>query len=241
MWRHGTTCLCQRCQRPGVAVFGTVVAATQTWRAAGQVSEARDRQRHPLLLRTGCSWRMLPHDLPPWRTAFHYFRTWRRDGTWQRAHDTLHVMLRQAQGRQATPSAAIIDSQSVKTAEKGAQRVRRGQEGERAKTPHRSGYPGIAAGGGGASGRHSGSRRRPASTTTAGGSMPPATGDLGRRSLRRQTGGVGPGDRRLEPGISAPSRWTEDLSSIAQALGGGTDLRLAEPATAAEQRLRGIV
>ncbi len=71
------------------------------------------------LLRTGCSWRMLPHDLPPWRTALHYFRTWRRDGTWQRAHDTLHVMLRQAQGRQATPSAAIIDSQSVKTAEKG--------------------------------------------------------------------------------------------------------------------------
>ncbi len=51
---------------------------------------------------------------------------------------------------------------------------------------------------------------------------------------------MGPGDRRLEPGIGAPSRWAEDLSSIAQALGGGTDLRLAEPATAAEQRLRGI-
>ena len=45
--------------------------------------------------------------------------TWRRDGTWQRAHDTLHAELRQAQGRQASPSAAIIDSQSVKTTEKG--------------------------------------------------------------------------------------------------------------------------
>ena len=71
------------------------------------------------VLRTGCSWRMLPHDLPPWRTAFHYFRTWRRDGTWQRAHDTLRSLTRQSEGRRASPSAAIIDSQSVKTAEKG--------------------------------------------------------------------------------------------------------------------------
>jgi putative transposase len=65
------------------------------------------------VLRTGCAWRMLPHDLPPWRIAFHYFRTWRRDGTWQRANDTLHSSLRQAQGCLASPSAAIIDSQSV--------------------------------------------------------------------------------------------------------------------------------
>ena len=75
------------------------------------------------VLRTGCSWRMLPHDLPPWRTAFHYCRTWRRDGTWQRAHDTLRSLTRQSAGRRATSSAAIIDSQSVKTAEKGGQGV----------------------------------------------------------------------------------------------------------------------
>ena len=75
------------------------------------------------VLRTGCSWRMLPHDLPPWRTAFHYFRTWRRDGTWQRAHDALRSRTRQFEGRKASPSAAIIDSQSVKTAEKGGQGV----------------------------------------------------------------------------------------------------------------------
>ncbi len=62
---------------------------------------------------------MLPHDLPPWRIVFHYFRTWRGDGTWQRAHDALHATLRQAQGRETSPSAAIIDSQSVKTTEKG--------------------------------------------------------------------------------------------------------------------------
>ena len=75
------------------------------------------------VLRTGCSWRMLPHDLPPWRIVFHYFRTWRRDGSWQRAHDTLHAMLRQTQGRETSPSAAIIDSQSVKTTEKGGLEV----------------------------------------------------------------------------------------------------------------------
>ena len=71
------------------------------------------------VLRAGCAWRMLPHDLPPWRTAFHYFRTWRRDGTWQRAHDALRERTRQSQGRPASPSAAVIDSQSVKTTEKG--------------------------------------------------------------------------------------------------------------------------
>ena len=75
------------------------------------------------VLRTGCPWRMLPHDLPPRRTAFHYFRTWRRDGTWQRAHDTLRSLTRQSEGRRASSSAAIIDSQSVKTAEKGGQGV----------------------------------------------------------------------------------------------------------------------
>ena len=71
------------------------------------------------VLRTGCAWRMLPHDLPPWRTTFHYFRTWRRDGTLKRIHGSLRDRLRRAEGRAASPSGAIIDSQSVKTTEKG--------------------------------------------------------------------------------------------------------------------------
>lgn len=71
------------------------------------------------VLRTGCAWRMLPHDLPPWRITFHYFRTWRRDGTWERVHSALRDQVRVSQGRDASPSAAIIDSQSVKTTEKG--------------------------------------------------------------------------------------------------------------------------
>ena len=69
---------------------------------------------------TGCSWRMLPHDLPPWRIVFHYFSTWRRDGAWQRVHD-VHAELRQASPGQS--QRAIIDSQSVKTTEKGGPEV----------------------------------------------------------------------------------------------------------------------
>ena len=71
------------------------------------------------VLRTGCAWRMLPHDLPPWRITFHYFRTWRGDGTMERIHEALRDRLRLAGGRAASPSGAIIDSQSVKTTEKG--------------------------------------------------------------------------------------------------------------------------
>lgn len=71
------------------------------------------------LVRAGCSWRMLPHDFGPWPTVYDYFRRYRRDGTWQRIHDRLHVQVRLEAGREASPSAAIIDSQSVKTAEKG--------------------------------------------------------------------------------------------------------------------------
>jgi putative transposase len=71
------------------------------------------------VLRTGCSWDMMPHDLPPWRTCNHYFSRWRREGTWQSVHDALRERLRTKMGRQASPSAAILDSQSVKTAEKG--------------------------------------------------------------------------------------------------------------------------
>ena len=62
---------------------------------------------------------MLPHDFGPWSTIYDYFRKYRRDGTWKRIHDVLHIQVRLEAGRQASPSAAIIDSQSVKTAEKG--------------------------------------------------------------------------------------------------------------------------
>lgn len=71
------------------------------------------------VLRSGCAWRLVPHDLPKWGTCYHYFRIWKKDGLWQRIHDKLRGDVREAAGRKREPSAAVIDSQSVKTTEKG--------------------------------------------------------------------------------------------------------------------------
>ena len=71
------------------------------------------------VLRTGCAWRLLPHDLPPWQLVYHYFWVWRGDGIWQEIYDALLPRVRRSLGRQSGPSAAVVDSQSVKTTEKG--------------------------------------------------------------------------------------------------------------------------
>jgi len=71
------------------------------------------------LTRTGCAWRYLPRDYPPWKTVYGYFRQWRINGLWERIHDALRAAVRQAEGRHRQPSAAILDSQSVKTTDRG--------------------------------------------------------------------------------------------------------------------------
>jgi putative transposase len=81
-------------------------------------------RKHPLreilnaifyVIRTGCQWRLLPHEFPAWKTTYHYFRLWRKAGIWEPMHHTLREQLRVVEGRNAQPSAGIIDSQSVKT------------------------------------------------------------------------------------------------------------------------------
>jgi putative transposase len=71
------------------------------------------------MLKNGCTWRALPHDLPPWQTVYTYFRKLERDGVWQRMNAVLREDVRVQAGRNPQPSAAIIDSQSVKTTQKG--------------------------------------------------------------------------------------------------------------------------
>ena len=89
------------------------------------VPKAPGRPRvHPLreilnaifyIVRSGCAWRLLPHDFPPWKTVHHYFRIWRLDGVWERLNTALRQRLRVRLGRNPHPSAGMVDSQSAKT------------------------------------------------------------------------------------------------------------------------------
>ena len=70
------------------------------------------------LLRTGCSWEMLPHDFPPYSTVYYYFRRWQRQGRGEQMNQVLREQVRMKQGKSHQATAAIVDSQSVKTTEK---------------------------------------------------------------------------------------------------------------------------
>lgn len=72
------------------------------------------------LLRTGCQWRMLPADFPPWGTVWWYFRRWKNEGNWVKLHRALHRAAREKAGRRPDPTVVIMDAQSVKTTERGA-------------------------------------------------------------------------------------------------------------------------
>jgi transposase len=71
------------------------------------------------VLRTGCAWRLVPHDLAPWDAAYRWFAAWSADGTWRRVHEALRDRVREADDRDRQPTAAVLDSQSAKSAEGG--------------------------------------------------------------------------------------------------------------------------
>ena len=71
------------------------------------------------LLKSGCTWRLLPNDFPHWRTVYDYFAKWKKNGTWKRIHDVVKDEVRLKYKKKKQPTAGIIDSQSVKTAKKG--------------------------------------------------------------------------------------------------------------------------
>ena len=100
----------------------------RTWRPARcQTLWQRPRLHGPreilnaifYILKSGCTWRLLPHDFPLWPTVYHYFRTWRSEGTWERMHQAMREHLRVRLGRDPQPSAGVVDSQSVKTTDVG--------------------------------------------------------------------------------------------------------------------------
>ena|SRR5215210_1224217 len=144
------------------------------------------------VLRSGCAWRLLPHDFPPWKTVYHYFRFWRLNGTWERIHAALRKRVRVRLQRNPQPSAGIVDSRSIKTtgawAAKSAALSRR-QEGQGPKAPPPGAHAGFGA-------RSAGSCR---TDPGSGGHQAPAGHERARASSRAPLSPVA-------GGLSTPAR-----------------------------------
>ena len=120
--RSQQVALSERSDRRRMGTGRTADPAGQDWRWQAQGEHAGGGKRHGLLyiLSTGCQWRAIPKGLPPKSSVYDYFDLWTYDGTLERIHYALYEQCREREQREASPTAAIIDSQSVKSAEKDA-------------------------------------------------------------------------------------------------------------------------
>ena len=168
------------------------------------------------VLCTGCQWQALPKDLPPKSTVWDYLDLWQWDGTIERLHHVLYVASREALGREASPTTAIIDSQTAKAAQKGGLRLIRpgydaGKKVVGRKRPHPDRHAGLAAGRGGASGRRAGPRWRGAAAAPGGdGCFPSSSASSAMPAIR---------DRRWRPLLPAPANGTSRSCAAATATG----------------------
>ena len=182
------------------------------------------------VVRTGCQWRMLPQDFPNWNTVYGIFWRWRNDGTWERIHDALREKVRRSAGKKSTPTAAVIDSQSIRTAEGGE---------ERSQAAFGCRYPGDDLGRGGPSRGLAGSRRSDFGDEETRPEVWSIEGPLWRQRLWSQRSAeLGPEDLRLDPSDRLATGRCLRIRRTAEALDRGTHVRLAGTTPATQQRLR---
>jgi len=135
--------------------------------------------------RTGCQWRLLPHDFPNWHTVRHYYDVWRSDGTWDRLNEALNTQVRVRAGKEPTPSVLIVDSQSARTTEMGGEvGVDGGEKGEGAQAATGGGHDGVALAGAGAWSEYRGLCRGLAAVGGLRGPVPAPSEGAGGQRLR---------------------------------------------------------